>query len=409
MSEKNINEKYTYLVKSKNLSKSDIKKTFKMRKNWEEFNDKRIKRINEKTKNPDFLYVDNIYLSFNKKLRNYKAEFKNIVSSEDKQILTNKALFYEALKKLNNINCEKYLIPQDNINLQNIFLGKDNIDNYKKYFNGNNVGILKIIKGAAGNNIHVFEDFQKFKKYCEKIISKYNHKWNNKKLNKNPYANLLTLNEWTLQKYINNPLLFNGRKFHLRTYFLYYKNHLGEKNGYLFKLANIWTARDKYKKGDYTNKYIHDSRGKTTNKAYFFPKDFKQRFGKENTYKIQKQLLDLHKYLLHILNANCYLKESNNCYEIFGGDIIITNNMKIKLIEYNSNFGALKLPGDNTDYMFHMLNESISKTVDTLLKPEKNPKLKNMFIKIKKYKTRSTKSKRIENKNSKLKTKKIKN
>lgn len=400
MSEKIINEKYTYLIKSKNLTKTDIKKTFKMRKNWEEFDEKDVKEINgKKTKNPDFLYVDNIYYSFDKDIRKYKPQFKNIVNFDEKQILTNKVLFYNALKKLNNVNCEKYLIPQDNINLQNIFLGKDNIDNYKKYFNGNNVGILKIIKGAAGNNIHVFEDFYKFKKYCDKITYKNNHKWNNEKLKKNPYGNLLTLNEWTLQKYINNPLLFNGRKFHLRTYFLYYKNNLGEKNGYLFKLANIWTARDKYKKGDYFNPYIHDSRGKTTNKAYFFPKDFTKKYGKENTNKVLEQLLDLHKYLLHILNANCYLEESNNCYEIFGGDIIITDKMKIKLIEYNSNFSTLKLPEDNTDYMFHILNESMSKTVDTVLKPEENPKLKNMFIEIKKYKTRSTKSKKIKNEN----------
>ena len=73
--------------------------------------------------------------------------------------------------------------------------------------------------------------------------------------------------------------------------------------------------------------------------------------------------------------------------------------MKIKLLEYNSNFSALKLPEDNTDYMFHILNESMSKTVDTVLKPEENQKLKNMFIEIKKYKTRSTKSKKKKNEN----------
>jgi hypothetical protein len=156
MNEKIINEKYTYLIKSKNLTKTDIKKIFKMRKNWEEFDEGDVKEINgKKTKNPDFLYVDNIYYSFDKDIRKYKAQFKNIVINEDKEILTNKALFYNALKKINNVNCEKYLIPQDNINLQNIFLGKDNIDNYKRYFNGNNVGILKIIKGSAGNNIYL--------------------------------------------------------------------------------------------------------------------------------------------------------------------------------------------------------------------------------------------------------------
>lgn len=378
---------YTYLIKSKNLSETDIKKAFNQRSNWKPFDE-------STSGNPDFLYVDNVYASFDKSLYKYKMKFKNMVDRESKAIITDKQLSYDALTKLNDSRINKYLINQEVVVLEDIMKGKNNINNYRKYFHNNGVIIFKILKGSAGQNIYVFDNFDDFRKFCYTTITKYHHKWNNKKLQEMRMGNIHTSNKWILQKYITNPLLFKGKKFHLRTYFLYYKNtdkntQQVVKNAYLFKLANIWTAKEEYKNKDYYNNYIHDSRGRNTDKAYFFPYDFTEAYGKENTQKVLKGLIDIHSYLYYILDTKCY-SESDNCYEIFGGDVMITDKMEVKFIEVNSNFGALQLPGNNKNYMYHIFNESLSLTVDTILKPETEPKTYNMFIELPEYHKRTT-------------------
>lgn len=377
---------YTYLIKSKNLKENDIKKVFNQRGNWKEYNEDDY----EKGYNPDFLYVDNIYASFDKTLYKYNIQFKNITDRNSKMAITDKKQLYDNLLRLNDINIKKYLIPQNIIKMEHFNNKRDNINNYKKYFENNNVAIIKIISGASGQHLYIFQKFNEFVSFCDDIIKKYKYTWNNPKYKNMRMKNLYTANEWVMQKYITNPLLFNGKKFHIRTYFFYYryqdpisKNII--KKGYLYKLGNIWTARNKYVQGDYYNLSIHDSRGRNTEQAYFFPDDFSTYYGTDNAIKIFNDILQIHSYILHILNSECY-PESKNCYEVFGGDIMITNDMKVKLIELNGNFGYLTLKGDDKEHMYNILNESMINSVDKILKPKNTPASNNMFVEVQEYK-----------------------
>ena len=54
---------------------------------------------------------------------------------------------------------------------------------------------------------------------------------------------------WMIQEYINDPLLLNGKKFHLRILtMLYYKNK--KEYFYLFNRYEVFSAKNKYKKNN---------------------------------------------------------------------------------------------------------------------------------------------------------------
>lgn len=76
-----------------------------------------------------------------------------------------------------------------------------------------------------------------------------------------------------LSEYIMRPLLFTGRKFHLRIYVLITYIDSVVKT-YLFDKGYIWTAKLPFKRGDWNNMEIHDSHYKSTDGDPIFPDDF---------------------------------------------------------------------------------------------------------------------------------------
>lgn len=146
--------------------------------------------------------------------------------------------------------------------------------------------------------------------------------------------NLITDQNWIpiVTEYINNPLLFKGRKFHLRCYILI--SSWGVVS--LHKEAKIFTGAQDYQQGDYCNKMIHDTHADTTAHNYIYPEDFDG-----DTEKI-KEGLDL--ILLRISQAvknkvKPYKGESEYGYTILGLDVMFTDDYTVKLIEVNSQPG----------------------------------------------------------------------
>lgn len=153
-----------------------------------------------------------------------------------------------------------------------------------------------------------------------------------------PNRKNLKFNDWVLQEYIDDPMLVNGKKFHIRGYYIGYKN---EK--YLYKEGRIYTSQKKYKKSDYYNTEIHDTHNPPGSdiKVKNYPDGLK--LSKNIKEDIQNQIEDLFHMVGEIDDYfNCH-EESKECFELFGFDIMITKDYQVKMIEVNPNPGLPEL------------------------------------------------------------------
>lgn len=147
----------------------------------------------------------------------------------------------------------------------------------------------------------------------------------------------------TVSEYVTNPLLFNGKKFHLRCYLLVTSWGVFS----IHKEAKILTGSQEYIAGDYCNKAIHDTHVKSTDKNYIFPYHFD---GDKD--KISEGLELIGDRLSTVLQGkvNVYKGESVYAYSILGLDLMFTEDYIPKLIEVNTQpgFSSAIYPPDET-------------------------------------------------------------
>jgi len=156
-----------------------------------------------------------------------------------------------------------------------------------------------------------------------------------------------------IQRYIDNPLLINGRKFDFRCYAVLASIN-GHMTGYFYEDAYIRTSCKEYDPDDVHNKYIH-----LTNDAV---QKFSQDYGKyENGNKLS--LIDFQRYLktnhgglnidvrrdimpqirklvtdsFRAVYGKVDPARLHNTFELFGYDFMLDENFKLSLIEVNTN------------------------------------------------------------------------
>ena len=147
-----------------------------------------------------------------------------------------------------------------------------------------------------------------------------------------------------ISEYIQNPLLYEGRKFHIRMYILINSDSTWS----FWKRGKAMTAKISYKKGDWTNKDIHDSHGETTPKDIYFPEDIAPKEKYEYVYEQIELILGAAANIVKP-HVKCY-EESKNCCEVFGIDFMITDDYTVKLIEINAEAGYGAKNEDKTKY-----------------------------------------------------------
>jgi hypothetical protein len=321
----------TYLFFSKYLNNNIIDKVFCSNKNW--------KKGDENSNYTDFIYIDN-YPIFKRKGINLDGIRGDIKIDFDENytnmtFLTNKSLLYEKLLEEDKNFTEKYLMKQYN-------LSKVNINSLRNIFDNNTIWILKPTFltpkfGFQGKGIEIITDYSK-------LSNKINNIFNILKTHKimHYFEKDIKDETWIIAEYIKNPLLFKMKKFHLRLFLLVTKiNDI--INVYLFKIFPLIIAIKDYKKENYNNKDIHDTHfQESRGNLYFYPSDFLTEFGLEKTEIINEQIFIVSKkfsnYIKKNIKFNCY-PEANNCYEIYGIDIMITENFEIKVLEFNKKPG----------------------------------------------------------------------
>ena len=327
-------KKKTFVIRTDYADRRIVEKLFN-RKYWRYVPNKQIDKVDY----IDFVYVDGKAQwdkrFWEKEIGVFSALDNSKYSVADKSELYNN--FVETSPKMG----KKYMMKQYDIDLMNNNNKKElfNTDKYKKLFNNNNndkdnLWIVKPVYGFKGSGIAVVNNYKDLVEHLTKdrektILQRYQDS-----------------EKWVISKYIRNPLLINGKKFHIRMILMYFVNNdKGSSRGFLFKEGVIFSAKKKYSNSNYEDKEIHDSH-RVKGEEITFPNEFKEIFGKEKTDNVTKDIVKIANVIFKILKNNgakCF-PLNKNCFHLFGMDIMIDENFNTKLIECNSKIGLSGYP-----------------------------------------------------------------
>jgi len=143
-------------------------------------------------------------------------------------------------------------------------------------------------------------------------------------------------------KYINNPLLFKNKKFHLRCHmFLTIINN--KLSGHIFDTYKIMVAKESYVDNDYQNKRIHDTHHDGLNdEDYLFPLNFTKdnveykNFNDSVIKTIYAQIRNISKNITIIASKSVKLQSNvKNSFHLIGCDFLIDSNLRVILLECN--------------------------------------------------------------------------
>ena len=265
-------------------------------------------------------------ISYSKNIYTIPVFIKNLFEVKSHRKITNKYDLYLYLKNISSV--------------QNNIIHCFNLDNLTS-LPSNDVYIARPIGGYEGKGIKNLtnqEDFDVYKIEYENIKQKISD-------------NNLTITEkkiWDkgviLSKYITNPLLFNNKKFHIRTYLMISKIKNYNKHNFIwrwsfFHQGKILTAQDDYINGDWNNKLIHDTHIKSTQDDYYFPQDLHLNKTIENN--IIKQMENICFEIFNIIKISNIktFNEVVNSFEVLGLDFMLLDDFTVKILEVNNKLG----------------------------------------------------------------------
>lgn len=343
---------YTYAIRAGYFDHNMIRELFSKRGNWKEYNKDSDKELT-------FLYVDGDEIYDDKTHFYIETVAKNLLNQNAYKI-GDKVLLYKTFEQYNKDICEKYMMKQYHIDRTTI-----NDPNLKKVFETRGTYILKPITGYKGMGIEIFSDYNKFYNYVT-------HYLKTKK-------NATVRKGWALAKYIDNPFLYNDRKFHFRVFYLvYYDEKLQKLRGFVLKRMYLASAIKPFKLADFNNKDIHDTHFSEEG-TFYFPDETTKYFNKDMVNKIYDEMYTLFYHILQISSGECY-KESKKCYHVYGADVMVTTDLELKLLEINDYIGQCTLDRCQQFNQYYMESQ-LEVVVDKWFKPKNEylPKADGFF------------------------------
>jgi hypothetical protein len=336
---------YKYSIKSEFIEPKFIKKIFKKRGNWEEQDP-----LNSK-EHLQLFVKEGITYTKDKRLWNTKSIIGNNLNPNSTPVSSK--------------NSHRQLIPKslhsflpDQISFK-LTLDFDT-DKYKKYFDKYPVLILKPVDGWGGHGITIHDSFHSFSKRIDQLKQiKGRDNWSEKRNKNYDFSNYLN---WVLDEYVIDPLLYEGRKFHVRVYFIYHQ-YLNSKKAYIYEKIRLAIADDPYVPSQFNNTKIHDT--------HYAVKDVMELVYLDQILKPKKyadiveQIKMLFTAIAENMETECY-HENQICYQVYAADVMINSDYTIKLLEVNSQPGFnLKL---NTSGI--ILENVMYHIVDKILPPK---------------------------------------
>jgi hypothetical protein len=123
-------------------------------------------------------------------------------------------------------------------------------------------------------------------------------------------------------------------------------------------------AEKPYVRGNWENKAIHDTHFHN-GVGYYWP--FDMNFTMDQWQNVKQQFNFIYACILDIMKnkGECY-SDSKNCFELFGLDFMITDDLRVKLIEVNARVGL----SPDKKFITGILDSTMSYVVDAYFPPK---------------------------------------
>ena len=284
----------------------------------------------------------------------------------------------------NNINIlqDKYYINYFNVNLSKKIGTRQKIQIPKSFYIGKNLWIIKRTNLNRGREMKLLSN-------VDDIITEINTTFeNNNNTNKKQ-----KLNNLIIQKYLESPLLYNGRKFDIRIWVLF--TFLGKDNNYnvyVFKEGHLKACSDEFNINN-DNLFIHLTNYSVQKHNVNFSKS---EIGNEISFQMFQDELDRQKSgknfkkdifpeIIKIIwitakagKNKINIMERKNCFEIYGYDFILDTNYNPFLLEINTNPGLEESSPLIKMLVPRMIDDAFRLTIDKAFENgNKNPNDKN--------------------------------
>lgn len=269
-----------------------------------------------------------------------------------------------------NFSCEKFnLLKPKNDDL------KKSIDYTKVRLNehlsaGNNVWVFKVDGLNRGFGVEVFSSLEELKTLIDQTHAGYQENFlqENKKVTRSKA--IIKTSKFIVQKYIERPFLFYGRKMDFRVWVLF--SH--DLKAYVFRECYVRLSSEKFTMANLQEKFVHLTNNalqkysenydenETLKDIYEF-EDFVRKTRKDN-YEFKKDTLPQIESIVKLLH-NISVKNMNEgnkkiAFEIFGFDFMVDDSLKVWLIEVNTN-PSITTPG-------YLLKKLVPRMIDDAFK-----------------------------------------
>ena len=297
----------------------------------------------------------------------------------------------------------KYYINYFLVNLSKKIGSTQKMKIPKSYYIGKNLWVLKRTNLNRGRQMKVLSNI-------DDIIKEINLMFEEKKPN-----NLI------IQKYLEEPLLYNGRKFDIRIWVLF--TYIGKDSKYevfVFKEGHLKACSDLYNI-DSDNLFIHLTNYSVQKHNKNFSKkeigneisfqSFQQELDRQNSGKnfkkdIFPEIIKIIAITAKAVKNKINIMDRKKCFEIFGYDFILDVNCRPFLLEINTNPGLEESSPLIKMLVPRMIDDAFRLTVDKAFNNNEDSSKRNYKNQnVSKYKVDGYSDK--ENMWMKIKTKKL--
>jgi hypothetical protein len=272
-----------------------------------------------------------------------------LINMLDDYTLAYKDKLYQLCNDYNASLTKKYFMETYLLNKN------DDITQYSHLFNNKRPWYIKIVKEFAGKGNYVISSFDEFKELINNLK-------NTKKTFKKGQIVSQTDDNLIINKYLESPLLFDKKKFHIRILYIVYVNSKNVINSFISKYGFIWTAKENYNNDPrfYQDPKIHDSHSSSTKTDYLFPNDFEKEFGKKNTEIVSDKILNIFQLISKAqINNISTFPNSKNGYNILGADLLVDKDFNVKILELNNRTGLYTKKKDTNTFISNYLYGNI--------------------------------------------------